>query len=1254
MDENLISNISYTSKDFNTIYPELLDLVKKLTNRWDPSLSNESDPGVLLLKLNALIADKNNYNIDKNILECFPLSVTQEGNARRLYDMLGYTMHWYRSATTTVSFQLRSTENIPSEGYTIPQFTSLVDSTGESIYTILNNVILTSAALNTPVTATAIEGVVYDYTIDDADDTTLITIANLDNDLRLYFSDQMIAENGIFITDANNTGTYPTEYNGLTGIWHRVDNIDSYPLGEYVYQFGVLPNSNTCYIQFPQDVASLIENGIRIKYTVTKGAQGNIKANILSLFYEDQESSSDDSNEDSIINEDIRILQPYAADNGLDPESIDDAYRNYKRTIGTFNTLVTERDYENYIYSLNGEGNRSLISNIVVADRTDDINYSDHIQVWYPSGSRQELQIKDDQLNAYNIVLYLLRQPQSIYDKSTYDESFSLCTDNIVMQDISVALEDSQSVQHDILFVTDDILNSNNLIRGKKVSIENTIALTGSLITYNKVSKAEASDIEKAVLSALYRTYNARNVTFGSQIEYEDLVSTIQNADSRIKTVILNIPTYTPKYNIITNNESGIQSFDPNTFIYEEEEKVLNNELVARMIVAGNVQLFKFDTDFNYDFGQKDANIVNTNGHEIIKSITSSTKIEISKDENNPTIIKENEVLQIIEPSLVTDTEYSTYVRYWINTSDSSYTIPANRDVAIEYPLHLRYLDATTNAYVNIVLPVGTIINSTIDVGNKADSSETSYSSWSQISSGNNIKVRKLNQSQLSIGTKYYFITNTSDNRLYITADNPKILQENEYFIYTNSNTDELIIYGSGTELSIGSNSTTTFDEHIELLDLSEINSDNIENINWLTLTQDLYVTELKITNVATGSQVYAEIPSTETNTETIIAENTSKSILNSEGKDYITYHIIDESNNETTIYPSIIQNSPNLIQSRLYINANQFSPQVLSGDQSFKFTFVDVDELTGETIKDENGEDIVYEGQEIKNTQILFNNPIILSGGENIDVQVLDDYGQYLYSLKAMSYESVDISNTTIPEGYSEATNKIQRNTDDLIILNRTTLPSQNTDQGLIFEATIDLNFTFNSYQDASNSYMIPIYVALTGRSSAPYPTIQITGVNESESEVNFTIYGTQVESPANFSSSNNSLIRSYVIKSPNTSCNSMRIRITNFRENDSLTIGNIFKLDGYNIEDINITDLNYTYDITETANDVIKRIQTILPDPTIFNWTYIVPEVDKVLNPTLADSYWNENHIYNKYTIPKIDFSNTKIKINPSTIIQ
>ena len=70
---NPLSAISYTSKDFRAILPELLDLVKKLTYKWDPSISNETDPGVILLKLDALIADKNNYNIDKNILEAFLL-----------------------------------------------------------------------------------------------------------------------------------------------------------------------------------------------------------------------------------------------------------------------------------------------------------------------------------------------------------------------------------------------------------------------------------------------------------------------------------------------------------------------------------------------------------------------------------------------------------------------------------------------------------------------------------------------------------------------------------------------------------------------------------------------------------------------------------------------------------------------------------------------------------------------------------------------------------------------------------------------------------------------------------------------------------------------------------------------------------------------------------------------------------------------------------------------------------------------------
>ena len=40
-------------------------IANKLSDRWDPSQSNESDPGVVLLKENALIGDKLSYNMEK-------------------------------------------------------------------------------------------------------------------------------------------------------------------------------------------------------------------------------------------------------------------------------------------------------------------------------------------------------------------------------------------------------------------------------------------------------------------------------------------------------------------------------------------------------------------------------------------------------------------------------------------------------------------------------------------------------------------------------------------------------------------------------------------------------------------------------------------------------------------------------------------------------------------------------------------------------------------------------------------------------------------------------------------------------------------------------------------------------------------------------------------------------------------------------------------------------------------------------------
>ena len=141
-----ISPISYTNKDFRSIYEELLNLINDLTERWDPKSTNESDPGLVLVKLKAFLADKLNYNIDKNTLENFPSQASQRGNAQKLYDILGYGMKYYQAATTTITMRYNRGNNpgvysVTNKGaYTIPAFTQLTDDSNTINYVTKYNV----------------------------------------------------------------------------------------------------------------------------------------------------------------------------------------------------------------------------------------------------------------------------------------------------------------------------------------------------------------------------------------------------------------------------------------------------------------------------------------------------------------------------------------------------------------------------------------------------------------------------------------------------------------------------------------------------------------------------------------------------------------------------------------------------------------------------------------------------------------------------------------------------------------------------------------------------------------------------------------------------------------------------------------------------------------------------------------------------------------------------------------------------------
>ena len=80
--------LNYTSKDYNSIYADLLKAIPSLTDTW--TNTEDGDPGIVLVKLMSILGDMLSYNMDKQALEYYSSTVTQRKNAARLYNLIGY------------------------------------------------------------------------------------------------------------------------------------------------------------------------------------------------------------------------------------------------------------------------------------------------------------------------------------------------------------------------------------------------------------------------------------------------------------------------------------------------------------------------------------------------------------------------------------------------------------------------------------------------------------------------------------------------------------------------------------------------------------------------------------------------------------------------------------------------------------------------------------------------------------------------------------------------------------------------------------------------------------------------------------------------------------------------------------------------------------------------------------------------------------------------------------------------------------
>lgn len=392
-------SLSPTKKDFVQIWNELLDVAGKLSERWDPTSTNESDPGIVILKALAGIADKLNYNIDKNILEAFMPTAAQEDSMRKLCEMLGYNIKYNQSAVTEVTIKYHNNapgkdeEDIMAMGLQIPKFAVVTNSDQDINYFIIPDADYPAPAYISSGDPSKVFRCMEGQLVkcESLNEDNIITANQISEDNRFYLPESQIAENGIFIYNIYNSGQ-DLDNNSLYDdreAWEKVDNLNIQARGSKVYKFGYDSYEGRPYIEFPEDYVELFSDGIFIYYTRTSGASGNVSPRTLTKF--EMPTSGDWS---KISSESFSVENVFAATTGANAETIKQSYNNFKKTIGTFETLVTCRDYMNKIYLLMTGTGKPLVSNILVTDIRNDLNKAvticscDRAGIFYKEGSR--------------------------------------------------------------------------------------------------------------------------------------------------------------------------------------------------------------------------------------------------------------------------------------------------------------------------------------------------------------------------------------------------------------------------------------------------------------------------------------------------------------------------------------------------------------------------------------------------------------------------------------------------------------------------------------------------------------------------------------------------------------------------------------------------------------------------------------------------------------------------------------------------
>ena len=520
-----VSKLSYTSRDYMSIFEDLVNSIPTLTTLW--TSRDEADPGIVLVKLMSMLGDMLSFNLDKQALETYPGSVTQRKNAAQIFGLIGYKMHWYRSARATVLLANSSQSSI-----TIPVFTRFMTSDGSVYYTNTEQIEVGGGTQLEEVQYELVQGVprtpakIQEFSVG-----TNVTWHSMYG-YNVFSRD--IVNNEYYLEDSNVDETTIRIVDSTGEEWHQVENLElQISTGKY-FELKI-DEYDRPYIKFISYWEKYGISQFKLFYIVSDGSKGEVAYGMLNKLASSVYSvqMSDSTGKSIVIANTNLNISNYASTVGYDPETPDEARISSMNYVNTYDTLVTLDDFTKATKRV------AEVANAIALDCT-----NDPILSLNPSE------------NTYIVKIYIVRTEEYESDEK-----------EVFKQELDTYLRQYKMMPLDLQYIVED-----EGIDFYWWTVEGNIYLD------EPVNTDKAKEIIFNINNQLKYSYSARKIDFNSEIKFIDVVDTIKNVDPLIHYVDINPIKYlkydknTDKYTEVDKSEvSGeltrtfnVSDIDPN------------------------------------------------------------------------------------------------------------------------------------------------------------------------------------------------------------------------------------------------------------------------------------------------------------------------------------------------------------------------------------------------------------------------------------------------------------------------------------------------------------------------------------------------------------------------------------------------------------------------------------------------------------------------------------------------------------------